>query len=193
MDYEEEIFRYSCWSTIIHIDHEPREWLWASSVLRLGSIFVDVGAYIGGYSVRACKLGARVIAIEPGLNSYNILVRNLKLNSCSEAETFEIAAGEKEDIKPLFNRPVHIKPLDRTIPQLVGNSQIDLIKIDVDGYELNVLLGAKTVLKGTKYLFIELRKKTIVEAVSILVNLGFRILNKICWINRYGDVVCNVF
>jgi len=44
---------------------EPEENKWLSKALQEGSIFVDVGANVGGHSIRASKLGAKVIAVEP--------------------------------------------------------------------------------------------------------------------------------
>lgn len=40
-------------------------------------VFVDVGAYIGGYSVRVCRMGVDVVAVEPDPENYNILVKTL--------------------------------------------------------------------------------------------------------------------
>ncbi len=44
---------------------EPYETRWFYQILKANDVFIDIGANIGGYSVRACKIGARTIAIEP--------------------------------------------------------------------------------------------------------------------------------
>lgn len=53
--------------------HEPYEYnKWFLKYVQKDSIFVDVGAYIGGYSVRAGRRGAFVIAIEPDVENFNL-------------------------------------------------------------------------------------------------------------------------
>jgi len=64
-------------------------------------LFVDVGSYIGGYSVRACKHGIDVIALEPHPNNYLMLLNNLKINRCNYV-ALNIAAGKDVDIAYLY-------------------------------------------------------------------------------------------
>ena len=45
-------------------------------------IFVDVGANVGGYTVRACKYADLIVAIEPQSEVFELLSKNIKLNCC---------------------------------------------------------------------------------------------------------------
>ena len=45
-------------------------------------------------------------------------------------------------------------------------SEIDLIKVDCEGYEYQVLCGAKTIIKKTKYLIIEIQKNNMYKNYS---------------------------
>ena len=76
---------------------------WFSRILSVRSqlIFIDVGAYIGGYTVRACRLGAKVIAIEPDLENFSLLTQNVK-NNCASNKVFlfNVAAGKEKLVCP---------------------------------------------------------------------------------------------
>jgi len=81
---------------------EPEEHEWFLNALREGGTFVDVGANVGGYSVRACKLGAKVIAIEPDPDNCRVIDLNMELNHLSHFHLLSIAAGSKEEIRQLY-------------------------------------------------------------------------------------------
>jgi FkbM family methyltransferase len=129
-------------------------------------VFIDVGANIGGYSIRATKY-CKVYAIEPLPRNYKILKINEKLNNV-KINSFNIAAGNKNGKVKLYytqgNRgcpsvkheqnyfiEVKMKPLD----EIINEESIDLIKIDVEGAEDLVLEGARDCLKRTKMVIIE--------------------------------------
>jgi FkbM family methyltransferase len=134
---------------------------------------VDAGAYVGGYSVRASKLGAEVVSLEPDRESFSLLQRNLEFNKCSKVHSLNVAAGVKEEMKPLYapdndgyghslmrkgaaRGDVEVKPLDKAVLPFVGDSPVQLTKIDVEGAELEVLNGATAILDRSNYLMIEI-------------------------------------
>lgn len=154
--------------------HEPHEYeSWFVNALRRGGIFVDVGVYVGGYSVRACKLGAEVVSLEPDKKNFALLQRNLELNKCSKVHALNLAAGVKEEERPLYapdddgygyslmrkgvaRGDVKVMPLDKAVLPFVGDSPVELTKIDVEGAELDVLNGATAILNRSNYLMIEI-------------------------------------
>ncbi len=186
-------------SLLIHEQYEYRRWfipiLFASEDDR---IFVDVGAHIGGYSVRACKMNAKVIAIEPEEENFKLLKRNLKLNSCHSCITLKKAAGKEKAILPLYDAQssggyslvntsktkrikeyVEVEPLDDLVlPYIPYNSKIRLMKIDVEGAELEVLEGAPKTLKRTQYLMIEIWRKNLQRTTKLLRSQGFKPVDK---------------
>lgn len=126
------------------------------------SLFIDVGANIGSYSVLASgEIGAKSICFEPVNNTHKMLLDNLKLNFIEDlVETYKIGIGEKEQMIRITNdrdstnhiinqndigEEINIKPLDFLITKI---KKPTLIKIDVEGYELNVLNGADKILNN---------------------------------------------
>jgi len=146
--------------------------------LRNSKVFVDVGANIGGYAIRAAKY-CKVYAIEPLPRNYKILKINEKLNNV-KVNSFSMAAGNKNSKIKLYYTPkrygmpsikwkqiefieVEMKPLD----EIINEEKIDLIKIDVEGAEDLVLEGAKNCLKRTNVVIIE-KSESFPKAYRIL-------------------------
>jgi FkbM family methyltransferase len=154
--------------------------VWESDALKLWceelnseGIIIDVGAYLGIYSIVAAKLGARkVISIEPNQRVFQQLKRNLDLNACAPiVEIYEVAVGAEETEVSLVtpkNRPFSsaakiLNPGGKETPREIKQSlkvpmttlnslladnhdQVSIIKIDAEGYELSVLRGATSIL-----------------------------------------------
>ena len=151
---------------------------------------VDVGAYIGAYTLAACALGARVVALEPDPENYHLLKANLELNNCTQAKALNIAAGATRGRLPLLKgvlptthsltprhvdvvnevkEVVEVDTLDNILHNIgFSNIKIDFMKIDVEGAEVEVLKGAEGALKRTSYLQIEVFKDNVEEVRRIL-------------------------
>ncbi|MCX8205269.1 MAG: FkbM family methyltransferase [Candidatus Nezhaarchaeota archaeon] len=191
--------------------HEPREYEWFSSIVKKGSFFVDIGAYIGGYSVRACKIGAKVVAVEPDKENFKLLVRNLKLNSCN-AYAFNVAAGSRKEVAPIYAVPedstdryslsgrgkkfitdrVEVLPMDEILSMFKeAYSKIDLVKIDVEGFEYEVLSGMKNFLEKIQYLMIEVTPETMKPCLNTL-RKNFKVIY-MCKHAGEGIIYYNVF
>jgi len=93
-----------------------------------GQVIVDIGASIGDFSAFAAKLGAgQVFAFEPDVKAYGGLVRNVQANRFSIVTARNAAADGS------------------TIPQVLSSATdnfVDFLKIDCEGCEMGVLLGA---------------------------------------------------
>ena len=147
-----------------------------------GFTIIDVGGNIGQTAMMMAKqtgLNGRVISFEPFQKTYEDFKYNLLLNKNIQNITLEniglgersenlqmveecetnsggnriaISEGEKKEESPY----VHIISLDEYIEKQKVK-KIDLIKIDVEGFEMKVLKGAKNTLKKDKPdLFIEI-------------------------------------
>ena len=170
---------------------EPYEYQsWFLPLLAHGGIFIDVGANVGGYTIRASKLGADVISLEPDKENFALLLRNVAANDCSRINAFNVAAGSSERKAALYAPDqddetyaytlikqgrvrdyVDVKPLDDVVSHVIGDSKVQLTKIDVEGAELEVIDGALEVLKRTCYLMIEMwpgSKKRLFESLKRL-------------------------
>ena len=188
---------------------EHQEYKWLSKALKEGGIFVDVGANVGGHSIRACKLGAKVIAVEPVKENCNVLRLNFKLNKLFNFQLLNMAAGNREEICQIYGDGspvgyslkqtagkkgksfVEVKPLDSVIPQLIDSEWIDLLKIDAESFEVEVLKGALNLLKRTRYIIVEvipITESKMFEIVNLLTPLGFEIIDKVCRLSLYCDL-----
>jgi FkbM family methyltransferase len=166
------------------LSNEPETFKFVMKQIKNCKVFVDVGANIGGYAIRAAKY-CKVYAIEPLPRNYKILKINEKLNNV-KINSFNIAAGNKNGKVKLYYTPgnwgissikyeqkafieVEMKPLDK----IINEESIDLIKIDVEGAEDLVLEGARNCLRRTKMLIIEYHKHSIFNVYKILKEEGF--------------------
>jgi len=148
------------------------------SNLKLGDIFVDVGANVGYYSILAPKLvgtNGKVFAIEPIPQTSQVLKFNIKLNKLENVIVIDeagwhtyaklklkIPMGEFGLASSFRNGELEVDvdaiPLNEVLAH-TGLSQIKLIKIDVEGAEYEVLRGLTETLKHTKFVVLELSRK----------------------------------
>ena len=118
--------------------------------LRDGGLFLDVGANVGTYTIWAAELGAEVIAVEPAADTFGLLEENIALNGY-RVTTVRAAAGDH------CGRARFTEGLDAgnslapdgpvvtdlvTVDSLVGDRRVTGMKVDVEGFEINVLRGA---------------------------------------------------
>ena len=140
---------------------------------RKGDVVVDAGAHYGFYSLLASRLvGGRglVLAFEPASDNYRGLIKNLKLNHAGNIAPLKMALGSRDGegelyhsthsgaraltpfpppYRNLHSERVRVAKLDTVLPAL-GISRVDLIKLDVEGFELEVLKGAVATLAKHK-------------------------------------------
>lgn len=138
-------------------------------LIKEDSIVLDVGANIGTVALRASSIATRgsVYAFEPGATNYAALQQNIALNKLTNIVVINKALGAVAGQSRLFTVNRFNAGMNRILPsdddfkgfEVVGVStlddevlhlgleRIDLIKIDVEGYELNVLKGARNVLE----------------------------------------------
>lgn len=117
---------------------------------------IDAGAQIGMYSVLFSKLAydGKVYCFEP-TDTIDFLNNNLNFNDCKNVESHKIALsnkdGEYEDViykQWSQNKIDHKKFNFSTLDTFIKDNKlvVDLIKIDVDSYDYEVLLGCKKTL-----------------------------------------------
>jgi FkbM family methyltransferase len=130
------------------------------------TVMLDIGANMGYYSVRAGQLAHRgkVFAFEPDPGNFATLTKNLVLNQITNVQPINAALSDKPDTLRLYKHPFNVGDYrlyndgDFTefvdVPTLrvdeVVQERIDLIKIDVQGYEYFALKGAEKLLTTYK-------------------------------------------
>ena len=131
------------------------------------------------------KFCGRVVAFEPDALHYECLVKNVS----DDIETHQLAIGAEEKLISLseddFTQSKRILG-EGTIPMITIDSlqinDVDLIKIDVEGYEMEVLKGAVNTLDSVRYLMIELNNNTKkygssnIEIETHIKTLGYKVL-----------------
>ena len=137
-------------------------------VCRPGQTFVDIGANVGYYTALAIPaLGptGRIVAFEPDTETFSFLKRTIAANTGASVTTIQRAASDKGGSATLFisrdnrgdNRlydndlacesiAIETVPADDALDEL-GITSVDLIKIDVQGYEAAVYRGLERTLR----------------------------------------------
>lgn len=131
------------------------------------SVVIDVGANIGALSVPLSRHVKQVFSLEPIPYLYNLLISNLTLNEINNVKPLNVAAGAKDgrcsfpdvDWSKSGNfgcHPTKSYTGKNECPLVKVEVDCDLLKIDVEGHELNVLYGAETMINRCQpVLFIE--------------------------------------
>lgn len=138
-----------------------------------GDIFLDVGANIGFLSIVVARFvgkGGLVYAVEPHPLIFKELLENISLNQAKNIVPLNVALGSGLSEAMLYDNPdinwgsaSLIPPKNRgmttrwpvkvvSIDGLIQSGRIqapDLVKIDVEGFELEVLKGAKNLLSSS--------------------------------------------
>ena len=141
--------------------------------LRRTDLFIDIGANIGAYTLLASsEIKANSISIEPLEDTFLILMDNIYINNIQDnVKAYNIGLGSKIS-KTHFTKSLdtinHVATKEEidtievkidTLDNLLMNEQCpSLIKIDVEGYENEVINGAKKTLENQslKAIIIEL-------------------------------------
>jgi len=123
-------------------------------------VILDVGANIGNHTVFFSKImNARVFAFEPLKEAYDILCKNIELNGIEDyvvARQIGISATNKninivKSVKNMCGSTEWWYDSQGTVRSFtidhLFQDKIDLIKIDVQGMEIEVLKGAKRIIK----------------------------------------------
>lgn len=130
------------------------------------SVVLDIGAYIGQYTLLAAKYAphGQVIAFEPHPESFARLTAHIARNRLQNVQAFRQAVGRRKGTLPLVlseqvsssylempfwgNKPtveVEVTTLDTVVREL-KLPKVSLVKIDVEGAEGEVLQGAQETL-----------------------------------------------
>jgi FkbM family methyltransferase len=152
-------------------DFEASERAFHNAFLRTGDIYLDIGANIGLFTLIAARRvgrSGRVFAFEPVSSTYESLLQNISLNRFKNVRAYQFALsdamgsaemtvsldgfdGRNSMAKPtggekFTKETVAISTLDHFVTDTHLAGKITMVKIDVEGWEIHVLEGAKTAL-----------------------------------------------
>jgi len=167
------------------------------SLIDKDSVFIDVGAYQGLYTVYACKHAKKVLAVEPNPMALAYLKTNIALNNCHNTIVVPKAAGDRRGVVKLriprpakkghistmasivwsFKEALEIDVEADTLDNIVdeaGLDTIDIVKIDVEGAEGLVVKGAERTLRKARAILVEIWPEN-TWIISYLQALGYRL------------------
>ena len=144
-------------------DYENRDYQRLIPYVQNRRVAIDIGAHVGYWSKRLIQDFEIVYAFEPekehveclrlNVNNHRLIINEIGLSDKSEVLKFEKSI-ENSGMSRISStgKDLVCVPLDQF--QIIN---VDFMKIDVEGHELSVLLGAKeTISKFKPVLFIEI-------------------------------------
>lgn len=165
--------------------------------LTVGDVYVDLGANIGSLALAAwTRVGSqgKVFAFEPHPRTYQFLLANAALNDASitafnqavgdKAGEVPFSSGTADDLNYISSAGEIKVPMVTLDNALSGKTdRVDLLKIDVEGYEKFAFEGARDILAKTKCVYFESLEErcnrfgyTSPDVFRLLESLGFEIL-----------------
>ncbi len=162
----------------IRFDFEPKQVSLFRALLRPDDVVLDVGANIGCTSLLFGQLARRVISFEPSPSTFRLLTKNLRNGAMHNVETVNAGLGREEGTFELTfsadnrsggfvsNRAqasaghkveqIRIAAGDAWL-QGAQVDHVDFVKIDVEGFERNVIEGlAQTIARDRPVVVLEL-------------------------------------
>jgi FkbM family methyltransferase len=140
-------------------------------VLQPGDLFIDIGANGGAYTVLASgERKAKTVSIEAAPDTFDGLTKNISLNGLEHlVEPWNVAVSDTEGSVPFTTsdhatnrvsydeRPDIIMVEAKTLDAILDRRVPVLMKMDIEGYEHNALLGADKTISapGCKAIIIE--------------------------------------
>lgn len=141
---------------------EFEDMFFALHFLRKGDLFVDIGANVGSFTLLAsAEVGAKTIAAEPLPATFLHLVQNVKINNIEPlVEAHNIGLGGQAGVLKFTQSLDTINHVARagdtetmdvpvdTLDNLLRDKDPILLKIDVEGFETEVVRGASATLQN---------------------------------------------
>lgn len=226
LEFELDISDFVEWVIYYGIATEPRGKL--ANLARPGDNVLDIGANVGETTLRFSRRvgpAGKVYCFEPNPPVRAKLERNIALNRFTNIEVMPLGVGDAEATLKLSSPSPHnrggnrilenpvgdfvevrVVPLDTLVAEK-GIERVDVVKIDVEGFELRALKGGKKTLERWKpILFIEISDETLrgagtspSEVLAFVEELGYelrhaetdaRLSSKDNFDGQHFDVVC---
>ncbi len=192
-------------NSIFYKESETIDWI---DNFKQNDLLWDIGANVGVFSLYAASKKNRVISFEPSPGNYYILSKNIEINEFDNLiSAYPIAINDISILDNFFMETTSLgsalsnfgsatnwkgekmnfsykqSTISYSIDDFIDTYNLEIpnhIKIDVDGNENKVLLGAKKTLKNEnlKTILIELdtnKKGTYFETLNLLKNCRFKI------------------
>jgi FkbM family methyltransferase len=186
---------------MLHRTREPVSTGTLKSILKKGDVVLDIGANIGYYALMEAHIvgeNGKVYACEPVPDTFKILKKNTRLNGfrnialfkqafADENKEVDMYVSSKSNIAAMIKRVAHdkgrIKVSTITVDDFLKDKETpSFLRMDVEGYETEIIKGMSEVLKNNalKNIFIEIHFMSLpvtksVELLSTLKKNGFEV------------------
>jgi FkbM family methyltransferase len=173
-----------------------------------GMTVYDVGAFHGLLTLFIASSAKAVVCFEPNTQNHKRLMENLMLNGVKNVAVRKVGVGSRHETRQMVGNPlmlggasveektvaellrtrvgtvieeISIVTLDEEIPQ-AGLPAPDFIKIDIEGWEIEALRGARNTLALNRpALFLEMhgetkreKRRKVGEIISFLWEINYR-------------------
>lgn len=156
--------------------------------IKKNAVILDIGANIGNHTIffaNECN-AQKIYTFEPTQKTFQVLKENIRINQLENiVVAMNVALGAKESKVDVIvdekdagsnhvEENINGSTIMNTLDGLAINEGIDFIKIDVEGYEYEVLLGAeKTISKDKPDIFIEIFDVNYDKVDGLLKRMGY--------------------
>ena len=166
-----------------------------------GTVMYDIGANVGFFTVLAARRGGEVHAFEPDPANFKVLTRHVSLNALAAVTAHEMAISDRDGTATFSPNgsmghlaeagiPVRTVRLDTLLDS--GMARPSVIKVDVEGAELEVLRGGSKLLSTYRPVVVISLHGVVdkgidvdTECLKLLRSLGYT-----CSRMKHGDWVC---
>lgn len=167
--------------------------------LNKDSIILDIGANIGNHTLYWSKItnAKKIYSFEPVDITFSILKKNIEINKLENKVVLNNiglcdkdikANAEKYDINNIGETPLKeesdgsftLTTLDNYIKNNFKEEKIDFIKIDTEGFEYKILLGARETIKKYKPMICtEIFSDKFNDTNDLLEKYGYKLKEKV--------------
>ncbi len=206
--------------------YEADVWPRVMQEVRGGDTFVDAGAFIGLYAIAVAKRvrpRGRVVAFEPDPKNFAVLKQHIRLNRMDDyvvavqaavaatdsTVSFESGGGSQSRLSAAGSSEAtrSVQVAARSLDSWFAHGRVDVLKIDVEGFEQAVLEGATRLLNDAKRkprcIFIEMHPYAWAESgasseaiVLLLAAAGYHLTlldgTTVSEIRHYGEMIARV-
>jgi FkbM family methyltransferase len=202
--------------------YEPEVWHHVMRSVRPGDVVADVGAHVGLYTLALgdrVRPGGRVVAFEPDPATFAALESHVALNRLADVvEPCESAVGARDGFlafapgreyesrvitsERAFAETMTVRAV--RLDSFFGDARLDLLKIDVEGYEEAVLRGAERIMSDAqrrpRAIYVEVhpyawpeQRTTSASLLTLLRGWGYSVVflsgAPVREIERYGEIL----
>jgi len=167
-------------------DTEQLEFI-ISSIANKSKNMIDVGGEIGSYSIPLSPYFNKIHTFEPNIENYSLIKDTIDKNNITQISLYNLACGDVNStctVVGTYSTEISLKEGITKIVRLDDfiTDEISFIKIDVEGFEYDVLRGAKQIIDKYKpIIYLETHPTMVSDSLSNcetwLLNMGYESFN----------------